>query len=100
MRTIMTDKPVASQEALHKKSYKSINIRDLFMDKNPALAWWIPGLVYRLLSGILRIDFMNYPIPFHTFDTRHNPLKWAQLVSEQPYALAEDHTRIFGENHT
>lgn len=49
-------------EELHKRNFKPISIRDLFMDKNPSLARWIPGFVYRLLSRILRIDFMNYPI--------------------------------------
>jgi len=29
------------------------------MDKNPSLGRWIPGFAYRLLSRILRIDFMN-----------------------------------------
>lgn len=58
----MTEKPVSSVEELHKKNFKPINIRDLFMDKSPSLARWIPGFVYRLLSRILRIDFMNYPI--------------------------------------
>jgi 1-acyl-sn-glycerol-3-phosphate acyltransferase len=46
-------------EATHKKNYKPINIRDLFMDKNPSLARWIPGFIYRFLSHILRIDFMD-----------------------------------------
>ena len=46
-------------ESIHKKNFKSINIRDLFMDKNPSLARWIPGFVYRFLARILRIDFMN-----------------------------------------
>jgi putative hemolysin len=53
---------LSTQESLHKKNFKPINIRDLFMDKNPSLAKWIPGFVYRMLSKILRIDFMNYPI--------------------------------------
>lgn len=52
-------------EATHKKNFKPINIRDLFMDKNPSLARWIPGFVYRLLSRMLRIDFMNDPILYH-----------------------------------
>lgn len=52
-------------EATHKKKFKPINIRDLFMDKNPSLARWIPGFVYRLLSRMLRIDFMNDPILYH-----------------------------------
>lgn len=32
------------------------------MDKSPKIARWIPGFVYRLLSRMLRIDFMNDPI--------------------------------------
>jgi putative hemolysin len=52
-------------EVTHKKNFKPINIRDLFMEKNPSLARWIPGFVYRLLSRILRIDFMNDPILYH-----------------------------------
>jgi len=35
------------------------------MDKNPSLARWIPGFVYRFLSRMLRIDFMNDPILYH-----------------------------------
>jgi len=52
-------------EATHKKRFKPINIRDLFMGKNPRLARWIPGFIYRLLSRILRIDFMNDPILYN-----------------------------------
>lgn len=52
-------------EATHKKSFKPINIRNLFMDKNPSLARWIPGFVYRLLSRILRIDFVNDSLLYH-----------------------------------
>jgi len=52
-------------EATHKKNFKPINIRDLFMDKNPSLARWIPGFVYRFLSRMLRVDFMNDLILYH-----------------------------------
>ena len=52
-------------EITHKKNFKPINIRDLFMDKNPSLARWIPGFIYRYLSRILRIDFMNDPILYN-----------------------------------
>ncbi|TFH27005.1 MAG: glycerol acyltransferase [Bacteroidia bacterium] len=52
-------------EATHKKNFKPINIRDLFIDKNPKLARWIPGFVYRQLSRMLRIDFMNDPILYN-----------------------------------
>ena len=46
-------------EATHKKNFKPIVLKDLFMDKNPKLGRLIPGFVYRFLSRILRIDFMN-----------------------------------------
>ena len=35
------------------------------MDKSPKIARWIPGFVYRLLSRMLRIDFMNDPILYN-----------------------------------
>ena len=54
-------------EATHKKRFKPVSIRDLFMDKNPSLARWIPGFVYRLLSRVLRIDFMNTILYEHGF---------------------------------
>ncbi len=52
-------------EATHKINFKPIIIKDLFMDKNPKLARWIPGFVYRILSRMLRIDFMNDPILYN-----------------------------------
>ena len=52
-------------EATHKKNFKPINIRDLFMDKNSKVARWIPGFIYRLLSRMLRIDFINDPILYN-----------------------------------
>ncbi len=55
----MDQKVYYMDEATHKKNFKPINIRNLFMDKNPSLARRIPGFVFRLLSRILRIDFAN-----------------------------------------
>jgi putative hemolysin len=52
-------------EATHKKNFKPISIRDLFMNKNPKLGRWIPGFVYRFLSRMLRIDFMNDSILYN-----------------------------------
>jgi len=46
-------------EITHKKNFKPISLRDLFMDKNPKTGRWIPGFVYRFFSRILRIDFVN-----------------------------------------
>jgi len=44
----------------YQKNFKPIIIKDLFMDKSPSTARWIPGFVYRLISRILRLDFTNY----------------------------------------
>ena len=52
-------------EATHKLNFKPVNLRDLFMTKNPKAGRWIPGFVYRFLSRMLRIDFMNDPILYN-----------------------------------
>jgi len=52
-------------EATHKKNYKPITLRDMFMDKNPRLGKWIPRFVFRALSRMLRIDFFNYPLLYN-----------------------------------
>ena len=52
-------------EATHKKNFKPIILKDLFMDKNPRIGRWIPGFIYRFFSRILRIDFMNNPILYN-----------------------------------
>jgi 1-acyl-sn-glycerol-3-phosphate acyltransferase len=52
-------------EATHKKNFKPITLRDLFMEKNPKVGRWIPGFIYKLLSRMLRIDFMNDPILYN-----------------------------------
>jgi 1-acyl-sn-glycerol-3-phosphate acyltransferase len=54
-------------EATHKKNFKPIVLRDLFRGKKPSLARWIPGFVFRLLSRILRIDFMNTILYHHGY---------------------------------
>jgi putative hemolysin len=54
-------------EATHKKNFKPVDLRDLFMDKNPSLARWIPGFVFRILSRVLRIDFMNRILYHHGY---------------------------------
>lgn len=54
-------------EATHKKNFKPVVLRDVFMDKNPSMARWIPGFVFRLLTRILRIDFMNTILYHHGY---------------------------------
>lgn len=58
---------VIMDEITHKKNFKPIIIRDLFMGKNPSLPRWIPGFVFRLFSWMLRIDFMNSILYHHGY---------------------------------
>ena len=52
-------------EATHRKNFKPIVLKDIFRDKNPAVARWIPGFVFRLLSRMLAIDFFNDSILYN-----------------------------------
>lgn len=38
---------------------KPINIREIFMQKNPGMARMIPGFIFRMIHNIMRLDFMN-----------------------------------------
>jgi len=39
--------------------FKEIDVKELFYDKNPKLARWLPGFVYRYLRRIIHQDFVN-----------------------------------------
>lgn len=39
--------------------FKEIDVKKLFYDKNPKLARWLPGFVYRYLRRIIHQDFVN-----------------------------------------
>jgi len=104
-------------EATHKLNFKPIILRDLFMEKNPRAGRLIPGFVYRYLSRMLRIDFMNdpilynlanhrtkhfvitfgKPIPYQTFDKRFTPLQWAARVKDYTYSLVAYPDGEFGD---
>ena len=88
-------------EATHKKNFKPINIRDLFMDKSPKLARWIPGFVYRLLSRMLRIDFMNDPILYNhgykkDVDFARASMEAFPITESAPAIAASANPRAFG----
>ena len=93
-------------EVTHKKNFKAINIRDLFMDKNPRLGRWIPPFVFRALSRILKIDFFNDPILYnHGYK---KDVAFAQACKETfnvtldvvgKENLKEDERFIFASNH-
>jgi putative hemolysin len=40
-------------------TFKPLNIREIFMEKNPGLAKIMPGFVFRYIHRILHIDFIN-----------------------------------------
>ena len=46
-------------ETDERKSFKPINIKKLFREKNPGLARFIPGFVYRYIHNTLQLDFFN-----------------------------------------
>lgn len=55
-------------------TFKPINIRELFIAKNPGLAKIMPGFVFRAIHRILHIDFIN------DFILRNGHLKGIEFV--------------------
>ncbi|MEJ2005401.1 MAG: hypothetical protein P8X57_10640 [Cyclobacteriaceae bacterium] len=41
------------------RSIKEIDVKDLFYDKNPKLARWIPGFIYGYLRRVSHQDLIN-----------------------------------------
>src|SRR5512147_168531 len=46
----MSDQPVRG---------KQVDVKAIFFSKNPKLARWIPGFIFRYLKRIVHEDFMN-----------------------------------------
>lgn len=46
-------------EEIITNTFKPINIRQIFIEKNPSLAKIMPGFVFRIIHRILHIDFIN-----------------------------------------
>lgn len=40
-------------------NFKEIDVKELFYDKNPKLARWLPGFIYRYLRKVIHQDFVN-----------------------------------------
>ncbi len=57
-------------------TFKPINIREVFAEKSPGLAKVIPGFIYRYLTQILHIEFLN------DFLKRTGHLKGIDFVDE------------------
>jgi 1-acyl-sn-glycerol-3-phosphate acyltransferase len=48
-----------SVEEKIENTFKPINIREIFQDKNPGLAKFMPGFVFSYIHRLLHIDFIN-----------------------------------------
>lgn len=46
-------------EAEKGKNFKEIDVKELFHEKNPKLARWIPGFIYRYLRRVAHQDWIN-----------------------------------------
>ena len=54
----------------------------------------LPGEMYAQRGKTFRITF-GRPIPWQTFDKRHSPQEWAQLVKEHVYKLRTEPEALF-----
>ena len=75
-------------EEANKKTFKPINIRELFKSKNPFLAKLIPGFVYKSINNILHLD------RFNDFIKRNGHMKGIPFVDQ-----AIEEFNIKGEIH-
>ena len=63
-------------ETKETKAFKPINIRQIFKEKNPALAKVIPGFIYNYIDNTLHIDFFN------DFISRNYHLEGIEFVNQ------------------
>ncbi|TNF45254.1 MAG: glycerol acyltransferase [Bacteroidetes bacterium] len=57
-------------------TFKPINIKELFIKKNPGLSKFIPGFIYRYIHNLLHIDFFN------DFIVRNGHMKGIDFVDQ------------------
>lgn len=57
-------------------TFKPVNVRELFKEKNPALAKFIPGFVYNYINRVLHLDFFN------GFMARNGHLMGIQFINQ------------------
>lgn len=87
------------------KAFAPVDIRAVMKEKNPSLARFIPGFVYRLIHKIMRLDFMN------NFMLKYGHLQGVEFVdaaitdfevTEEIFGLdnvPEKGSYIFASNH-
>lgn len=69
--------------------FKPIDIKEIFRQKNPALARWIPGIIFRFIHRIMRLGFIN------SFIIRYGHLQGMEFVnaSVRDFSVTEE---VFG----
>lgn len=72
--------------------YKPIDIKQVFREKNPALAPYIPGFVYAYLRRILHLDYVNYFLEKHG---KKKGMSFLQAVIDEFNIKLE----VIGEEH-
>jgi 1-acyl-sn-glycerol-3-phosphate acyltransferase len=87
------------------KGLKEVNIKEIFHDKNPKLAKWIPGFIYRYLKRISHEDLVNEIIRdyghLRGYDFSVAMMKYFNVTIkvEGEENLPEDGKYIFASNH-
>ncbi len=92
-------------EGHNNKGLKEVNIKEIFHDKNPKLARWIPGFIYRYLKRISHEDLVNEIIRdyghLRGYDFSVAMMKYFNVTIkvEGEENLPEDGKYIFASNH-
>lgn len=87
------------------KNFKEIDVKELFYDKNPKLARWIPGFIYSYLRRVAHQDWINMMIRdfghLQGYDFSATMLKFFDLKINYVGMenLPEDGRYIFAANH-
>ena len=92
-------------EADKSTSFKEIDVKDLFYEKNPKLARWVPGFIYSYLRRVARQDFVNEMIRDYGhlkgYDFTVAMMKYFDLKIEVrgEEKLPDEGSYIFAANH-
>lgn len=77
--------------------YNLANLRKFFRIKANIEMFYLPGETFKHKNGHYTIT-IGKPIDFRTFDKRHKPAEWAEMVKQYIYELAQDPNATFNVN--
>jgi 1-acyl-sn-glycerol-3-phosphate acyltransferase len=92
-------------EANNSRSFKEIDVKELFYDKNPKMARWIPGFIYSYLRRVAHQDWINEMIRdfghLKGYDFSEAMLEFFNLTIEVigEEKLPDEGRFIFAANH-